>query len=280
MTRFAPPVNIRKMKGLIAQCGSEEEYIKTIKRGYRFNPIEFVHHFGIRESNGVLTPYKLFPKQELFIRWVNMNKAHCHKELYAVTVKEVGSTTAILLYLIHQWLFGDELVLGIGVSDSKKLGNTYWPFIKKFLSFLPEYFLPDDFDFDTCLNYNELRNEETGSLLLGENRSTMGRTGYADFYVIDGFTDIKFPKKVKDRMVEGSKCCLYMSKYAPMTEAGKIFLKDTIKTDKLFKFNWKDFPGRDHFWYDRARKGISKERQHIELNGTPYKQWKLYDEEM
>lgn len=138
-------------------------------------------------------PFVMFRRQREMIEFI-LRKRGAKESCGIKKSRDVGMTVLVALMGVWMWLFDPGTVVTYGSLLEKrvhKIGDPSSIFekIRSTIEALPNWMLPDKWDFRTCFREFLVVNPETGSVLSGEVGNNMGRGGRANVFFADEFSE-------------------------------------------------------------------------------------------
>lgn len=201
-------------------------------------------------------PFKLFPKQEEFLRWLTEREANKEGGLCDKS-RGVGVSFLCVAYALHGWLFRPGYKVGFGSRKLEyvdKLGDMDALFEKiRFMLFrLPPWMLPKGFKPSVHDCFTKLINPDNGAAITGEGGDQIGRGGRTSIYFVDEAAFLERPLMVERSLSETTNVRIDIS--TPNGPGNPFAVKRFSGEVPVFTFHWKDDPRKDEDWAARMRK--------------------------
>lgn len=230
----------------------------------------FAYTFDPREGNRNL-PFILWDKQIEYVRWVERLLTD-HEDGLIEKSRDVGASyTTLVAIVLYQWLFRDFNAL-IGSRVESKVDKSddpdalFWK-IDYNLRRLPEWMLPEGFDWSKHRTYMRLSRPDSENVITGESSNpNFGRAGR---YNLALFDEMGFWQNAKSSWESSGSSATTRLAISTPPETGKAsyFYKLRISGRvKVFTFHYKDDPRRDEEWEKKQRAKQSEEEFERERN--------------
>jgi len=194
-------------------------------------------------------PFKLFPIQEEFVRWLQDREINKEDGLGEKS-RDCGFSFLCGAYALHGWLFRKGFSVGIGSrteDDIDQKGNRRSIFekIRVMLYSLPPFLIPKGFKEKVHDNHMRLVNPENGATITGQAGENIGRGDRQTIYFIDEAAFLENPKSVEMSLSQTSNCRIWIS--TPNGPAGTFFEKRHSGDVEVFTFHWKNDPRKNAY---------------------------------
>jgi phage terminase large subunit len=210
-------------------------------------------------------PFKLWPKQVEFIRWIQereeaFRKTGIDEEGLCEKSRDAGVTFLCAAYALHHWLFEPGYAVGFGSHKLEyvdKLGDPKCIFekIRFMLRRLPPDMLPKGFKWNTDSKRSTLINPENGATITGEGGDDIGRGGRTALYFIDEAAFIERADNIEASLLGNTAVRIDVS--TPNGVGNPFYRKRYSGKVPVFTLHWKDDPRKNDAWAAeiKTRKG-------------------------
>lgn len=243
----------------LAELRRHPERIPQLRAYYADHPEEFIDDWGVtfdprNAERGLptLIPFRLFPKQREWIRWV-IDRWRAQEPGLCEKSRDMGVTWLAVATACTLSLFREGLVIGFGSRKSEyvdKIG-TLKPILPKARMFMEN--LPVEFQGGYVAwrdaPYMRISFPDTGSLITGEGGDDIGRGDRSSIFFVDEAAHIQRPELVDASLSQTTNCRIDLSSVRGMNNtfakkrwSGKV---------PLFIFDWRDDPRKDQAWYEK-----------------------------
>lgn len=230
----------------------------------------FAYTFDPREENRNL-PFILWDKQIEYVRWVERLLREKQDGLIEKS-RDVGvSYTTLIPVVLYQWLFGDFNAL-IGSRVESKVDKSddpdalFWK-LDYNLRRLPEWMLPEGFDWNKHRTYMRLSRPDNENVITGESSNpNFGRAGR---YNLALFDEMGFWQNAKSSWESSGSSSPTRLAISTPPESGKSSYFYKLRQSgrcSLFTFHYKSDPRRDEKWETEQRSKQSNEEFERERN--------------
>jgi hypothetical protein len=251
----------RRRLVLLHRVRSSADLLRVTLEHCKNSPVDFINdwvwtHDPRPAAVGGLThlPFRLFPRQEEFIEWLDGRLAAQESGLVEKS-RELGVTWACAAYAVHGWRFRPGFAVGFGSRKEAlvdRLGDmdSIFEKIRYIVDYLPREFLPRGFDPGKHSSYMKLLNPETGASITGEAGDNIGRGGRKTIYFKDESSHYERPMKIEASLSQNTNVQIDVSS---VNGVGNPFHEKrmTWPSHKIFVFDWRDDPRKDEAWYQR-----------------------------
>ena len=247
-----------KRVGLLTTANGDEALQSRIKAICRHDLITWVNDWVLTYDPRLkikYIPFMLFPKQEEYLRWRIERRANGEHGLFEKS-RDSGATWLNGCHQLHCWLF-EEGFSGTFASRKETLvddrGNpdSIFEKLRLILRNLPEWFLPNGFDWNKHDNSMRLINPDNGSTITGEMGANIGRGGRSSVYDWDEVAFAEQPIKSEAALSGNANVIFYTS-----TVNGHNFFykkRSLLPPECIFRFHWKDDPRKGQDWYEKMQ---------------------------
>lgn len=238
-----------------ARCGADADGII-----YWFNSYLFTYDPRLvgqvdpatREKLSPFVRFKLWPKQEAFIRWLH-ERVSAGEEFLVEKSRDTGVSYLCMGYALNRWLFSPGFKSTFGSRKAEYVDKSDQPdslFEKAriMLRRLPEWMLPDGFKWTNHSLFMRLTNPATGGSITGEGGEDMGRGGRSSLYVVDEAAFVPNAETVEKALSGNTDCVGWVSSVNGM---GNLFARkrhSVLKPHQIFRLHWRDDPRKTEEW--------------------------------
>lgn len=200
-----------------------------------------------------LIPFVLFPKQDEYLKWRRERRASRENGLIEKS-RDLGLSWLNVADQTHAWLFEPGFAGAFGsrkeiLVDRKGDPNSIFEKIRIILRNLPNWMLPEDFNWNDHDNYLRLINPNKSSVITGEAGSNCGRGGRSTVYDLDEFAFLERPDQVDAAVSQNTEVVFYTS--TPNGIGNLFYKKRHSNRIKVFTIKWQDHPKKDEKWYQK-----------------------------
>lgn len=205
-----------------------------------------------------LIPFKLFPKQAEFLRWLEARE-EAEEDGLAEKSRDVGFTWLCAGYALHAWLFRPGFACGFGsrkldLVDQKGNPSSILEKIRILLRNLPEWQRPPGFKWGEHDNTCRIVNPATGATITGEGGDNIGRGARTSIYFIDEAAHLERPEQIEAALSATTRCRIYVS--TPCGPGNPFAKKRFSGRVAVFTFHWRDDPRKDDAWYAKEKERL------------------------
>lgn len=211
-----------------------------------------------------MSPYvrfKLWPKQEEFIRWLHA-RVEAREEWLCEKSRDVGASFLCMGYALNRWLFSDGFKATFGsrkaeLVDKSDQPDSLFEKARIMLRRLPEWMLPDGFKWTNHSLFMRLINPAGGASITGEGGEDMGRGGRSSLYVVDEAAFLQNAETVEKALSGNTDCVGWVSSVNGM---GNLFARkrhNVLKPEQIFRLHWRDDPRKTQAWADAKQASFS-----------------------
>lgn len=224
-----------------------------------------------RENLMPTMPFILFDFQEETINWWEDLVFIKSSDGYLDKSRDQGVSWLVTCWSVKQFLFANrfDALFGSRTEDLVDANGRLDSLFEKMrfqLRMLPEWMLPEGFDWTRDSNFKRIVNPESGSTLAGEAPTTnFARSGRYLFAVLD---ELAFwphaGYQAWGAVSQSSRSKLVITTPAGMNnQAADLKFKSDISSKSI---HWKRHPWKDQRWYDFQAKSMSREMRAQELD--------------
>jgi len=202
-------------------------------------------------------PFKLFPRQEAFLRWLQTLERKCIGGLCEKS-RDAGVSYLCAAYALHGWLFRPGYKAGFGsrkLMYVDQLGNMDSVFekIRFMLRSLPEYLRPKGFVSHKHDCNSKILNPDNGASITGEGGDNIGRGGRCSIYFVDEAAFLEHPQKVDAALIANTDVRVDVS--TPNGLGNPFYSKRfQLPAEQIFTLHWRDDPRKGEEWAERTRR--------------------------
>jgi phage terminase large subunit len=208
------------------------------------------------ERVGAYVRFHPWPKQVEFLRWLEGRAAEeepgvCEKS------RDQGATYLAMAFCLHRWLFQPGFKATCTSYEDEKVDNlddpdSMFEKLRIMLRRLPEWMLPDGFNWHHHDLSMRLINPANGAIITGESGKTPGRAGRSTIYFVDEADFLAHPQLVEAALSGNTDCVIWMSTYNPGGGPGSYFVRkrnsEALRPEQVFVLDWRDDPRKDAAW--------------------------------
>lgn len=236
------------------RCGQDADGII-----YWFNHYVWTYDprlIGKRDADGnplsAYTPFRLWPRQEEFIRWLH-ERVGANEEWLAEKSRDTGVSYLCCGYALNRWLFADGFKATFGSRKAEYVDKSGQPDslfekLRIMARRLPAWMLPDGFQWPQHNLFMRLMNPATGAIISGEGGEDMGRGGRSSLYIVDEAAFVPNAESVEKALSGNTDCVGWVSSVNGM---GNLFARkrhSIMKPHQVFRLHWRDDPRKTEEW--------------------------------
>lgn len=223
------------------------------------DPVHFIDSYCRTydpRTAGKSLPFKLWPRQVEFIRWLQAREAAqeggiCEKS------RDVGVSFLCAAYSLHGFLFKPGYKVGFGSRKFQyvdTLGDldSIFEKIRFMLRNLPTWLLPRGFNHGKHSCYARILNPESGASITGEGGDEIGRGGRCSIYFVDEAAHIERPHLADSGLAATTNVRIDVS--TPNGQGNPFYTKRFSGVFPVFTFHWRDDPRKTDEWAERTKK--------------------------
>jgi hypothetical protein len=247
-------MTFRERLEALQEINKSESNRQIAKAYYKDKPIEFIDDwvttFDPRLKESKFIPFKLFPKQKEFLKWIedrynNNENGICEKS------RDSGMSWLAMAWSVHKWLYVDGFSVGFGSRKADfvdKIGNPSSIFEKgrMLLRYLPDFFYPKGFKELDHLTYMRFINPENGATITGESGDNIGRGGRTSIYFKDESAFYERPELIEASLVANTDVQIDIS--TPNGSGNPFHQKVISGKMPRFTYHWKEDPRKNEEW--------------------------------
>ena len=206
----------------------------------------------VGKPGGAFIPFKLWPRQRDFIRWLH-ERVQASEEGLCEKSRDVGVSYLCGGYALWAWLFVDGFKGTFGSRsvkyvDQKDDPDSIFAKLRIMLYRQPAEFMPDGFARNQHDNFMRLYNPASGAVITGEGGEDMGRGGRSTMYVLDEAAHVANAETVEKALSGNTDCVIWVSSVNGM---GNLFARkrhSILKAHQIFRLHWRDDPRKTEEW--------------------------------
>lgn len=205
----------------------------------------------VGKPGGAFVPFKLWPKQVDFLRWLQTRVEASEPGLTEKT-RDAGVTYLACGYALNRWLFVPGFKATFGSREEDLVDNRDNPDcifekIRIMLRRLPAWMLPEGFDWRRHDTIMQMTNPANGASITGEGGDQMGRGGRATVYFVDEAAFIARADTVEKALSGTTDCVQWISSANGM---GNLFYRKrmSLPQPQVFRFEHRDDPRKTPEW--------------------------------
>lgn len=252
-------------QGRILQHLSKRENIPDFMVDWCWTYDPRLANFGLP----TILPWIPFPRQLEFIEWF-YNLYTNNMSGLAEKSRDMGVTWLFVLLSVFEWRWSNGFAGGIGSNkldnvDKRDEPDSIFQKARKLIELLPNFWLPEHFDWRKHDKVGNLVNPDMDSQIGGQGGRDIGRGGRRSFYLVDEAASLDFPKDAEASLSANTNCTIWLSTPKGMNFFGQKRHSGDIP---VFTFHWNDDPRKNEDWYNEQKKVLSPEvlAQEVEIN--------------
>lgn len=223
------------------------------------DPVYFVDNFCTTydpRTPAKSLPFKLYPKQISFIRWLeqlerDQSNGLCEKS------RGVGVSFLCGAYALHGFLFKPGWKCGFGAHKLEKIDklgdlDSLFEKIRFMLRRLPQWMLPRGFKWREHDCRTKLVNPQNGSAITGEGGDNIGRGGRCSLYIVDEAAHIERPQLVDAALVETTNVRVDVS--TPNGPGNPFAVKRYSGLIPVFSYHYTSDPRKTKEWAEKVKR--------------------------
>jgi hypothetical protein len=254
-----PAIFSRRLE-LLAKLRANPKLLTPLKVHYAANPIDFIRDWGVTSDPRNLErglpatiPLVPFERQEEWMAWV-IDLWRSGQSGLTEKSRDMGCSVCGMALFTTLALFHRGYVGGIGsrkedLVDRVGDPNTLFYKARMFLKYLPREFRGGWSETNKNLSsHMKLEIPETGSVLVGEAGTNIGRGGRSSTYLVDESAFLQNAMAVEASLSQNTRCRIDLSsvngpnnEFARKRHSGRV---------KVFTFHWRQDPRKDQAWYE------------------------------
>jgi hypothetical protein len=246
-----------------AHCGADADGIV-----YWFNNYCWTYDprlIGKRGDDGqMLSPYTrfvLWPKQAEFIHWLH-ERVEANEEWLTEKSRDAGVSYLCCGYALNRWLFAEGFKATFGSRKAEYVDKSGQPDslfekIRIMLRRMPEWMVPENFNWARDSLFMRLVNPATGAIISGEGGEDMGRGGRSSLYIVDEAAFLQNAESVEKALSGNTDCVGWVSSVNGM---GNLFARkrhSILKPRQIFRLHWRDDPRKTDEWAQAKEASLS-----------------------
>ncbi len=233
--------------------------------------IDVLHHISKRENIGdfmsdwcwtydprlsalglpTILPWIPWPRQLEFIEWF-YNLYLSQRSGLVEKSRDMGITWLFCLLSVFEWRWTEGFAGGIGSNkldnvDKKDEPDSIFEKIRKLIQLLPNFWMPEQFDWRKHDKVGNLVNPLMKSQIGGQGGKDIGRGGRRSFYLVDESASLEFPQAADAALSQVTNCQIDLSTPKGMNHFGQ---KRHSGRLPVFTFHWRDDPRKNDDWYE------------------------------
>jgi hypothetical protein len=256
---------VARLRALVAQQAAAPATARSRQGAAEFarcvaDPVHFINAhcrtYDPRTAAKSL-PFKLFPKQVEFVRWLRALEAGQQSGLCEKS-RGVGVSFLCAAYALHGWLFRPGYKAGFGSRKLEyvdKIGDmdSIFEKIRFMLRGLPPWMLPEGFRWRDHDCHTKLLNPANGAAITGEGGDQIGRGGRCSIYFVDEAAFIERPHLIDRSLAENTNVRVDVS--TPNGPGNPFAVKRySLPVERVFTLHWRDDPRKDEAWAERTKR--------------------------
>ena len=223
--------------------------------------IHFINNFCFtydpRRKNDRVIPFKLFEKQEEFIRWL-WNNLHNKESGVVDKCRDVGATWCFCAFSVFLLLFVKDLSIGFftykaSECDTQGDISTLFGKVRFLLNKIPSIFKPKKM----LIKNMHVKNLDNGTDIAGASGDNPGRSGRRTIFFKDESAFYSNSVSIEAALSETSDCLIDVSTHAGTNTL--FYTKSRAENANVFTFDWWENPMHDKEWYDKKRNKAVRE---------------------
>jgi hypothetical protein len=231
-----------------------------LKKFYAEHPANFLHDWACTFDPRLpeiglpaVVPFLLFKRQAEFVDWL-VERWRNREDGLVEKSRDMGLSWLCVGVAAWFWIFHPGTVVGFGSRKEEyvdKLGDPkslFWK-LRELLKLLPVEFLPPGYNERTHAPSMRITNPATGSAIVGEAGTNIGRGNRTSLYFKDESAFYEQPESIDAALSQTSNCKIDVS--TPNGAGNPFYRKRHGGRIKIFVFDWKDDPRKDQAWYER-----------------------------
>ncbi len=196
--------------------------------------------------------FKLWPRQVEFIHWLH-DRVTANEEWLEEKSRDVGASYLCCGYALNRWLFVDGFKTTFGSRKAEYVDKSDQPDslfekIRIMARRLPEWMMPEGFNWTKHSLFMRLMNPATGAIITGEGGDDMGRGGRSSLYIVDEAAFLANAETVEKALSGNTDCVGWVSSVNGM---GNMFARkrhSILKQHQVFRLHWRDDPRKTEEW--------------------------------
>jgi phage terminase large subunit len=202
-----------------------------------------------------VVPFDLFAHQETCVRWIQEREAR-QEDGIIEKARDSGISYVCCAYALHSWLFHPYSAIGFGSRkleyvDVKGNPKSLFEKIRMMLREIPDWQIPQGFDWHKHDNYCNLINPSNGSSITGEGGDGIGRGGRCSIYFVDEAAFLERPDTIDRSLTANTNVRIDVS--TPNGPGNPFATKRHSGRFPVFTFHWTDDPRKTPEWAEQKR---------------------------
>jgi phage terminase large subunit len=207
------------------------------------------------------TPFRLWPRQEEFIHWLH-ERVTANEEWLTEKSRDTGVSYLCCGYALNRWLFADGFKATFGSRKAEYVDKSGQPDslfekLRIMARRLPEWMLPEGFQWPVHSLFMRLMNPATGAIISGEGGEDMGRGGRSTLYIVDEAAFVPNAESVEKALSGNTDCVGWVSSVNGM---GNMFARkrhSILTQHQIFRLHWRDDPRKTEEWATAKEASLS-----------------------
>jgi len=245
----------------IVEISKDKRNVEALKKYYSSNPISFIEDWCItydpRLENPIM-PFIPFPRQKDFLSWVS-DRDKNREDGIVEKSRDMGATWLCVAYAVWCFLFKPSSKISFGsrkeiIVDRIGDSDSILEKARMTLRYLPDFFLPENFNQKRDLGFMKFQNRENGAMITGEAGTNIGRGGRSSIYFIDEAAYLNKPEQIEAALSQNSNCKIYVS---TVNGPGNPFFRKRHSGEyPVFTFHWSQDPRKGKAWRDDQKRKL------------------------
>ncbi|TXH08440.1 MAG: hypothetical protein E6R04_10695 [Spirochaetes bacterium] len=264
-------------------CRNDPEFRKLELFLCRKDPIHLINNWGWTfdpRTSPYHYPFKLYPFQEEFIRW--MHALYIAKKHGLVEkTRDMGVTWCAVGFSLWAWLFEGGFVSrwGSRVENEVDDGTVDSIFGKQryIIQRLPPMLRPSGFEHKKFNHHLTLKNPKNENLILGESASpNFGRSGRSRVAFLDEFAHVQHSEAVWASVSETSDSIFCLS--TPAGQGNQFYWLRHHSSISVSSLHWTKHPKKNREWYEAKKKDMQpwQVAQELDISYEKSKAGRIY----
>lgn len=276
---WPPNYPAEKQRRIILSLEAERDrpFRHALMRFYADHPIEWINDFCVtfdpRKKVDKLMPFRLFKRQVEFVYFLwdcytDRENGLCEK------VRDAGVSWLCCAFGTWLWVFHPGSVVGLGSNKSENVDKpdspkALFPKIRQILRNLPNWQMPDGFNWNVHSTHMKIINPANGAAIIGEAGDNLGRGGRTSIYIVDEAAHLENPEAIEAALGDNTDCRIDVSSvngsgnpFYKRRMAGQVWhLGENIHSGmtRVFIFDKYDHPEKTIEWYEKRRARAERE---------------------
>lgn len=206
-------------------------------------------------------PFTLWPRQVEAVHFL-WDRLQANEEWLWEKSRDAGASYICCGFALNRWLFADGFKGTFGSRktdyvDKSGQPDSLFEKLRIMARRLPEWMMPEGFNWGAHSVYMRLTNPANGAILTGEGGEDMGRGGRSTMYVVDEAAFVPNAENVEKALSGNTDCVGWVSSVNGM---GNLFARkrhSILRQDQIFRLHYSDDPRKSVAWAEVKKASMS-----------------------